>query len=237
MRELGLGATSAGAIRIVRHRAEELRLDTSHFRGMRRWTDGQLRDAITGSRTWDEAIAKLGLSANSGNIRPFIKSHAVRLGLEYSHLVSRSATETHSPVAGAWLQQGQLRHLRDAGGAIAAAWFTLCGCTVSFPIEPAIYDLLVAFPDGIKRVQVKTSTSDAGYGWQACVGHRPYTTMDLGPVAPYDPHDIDYFFIIDGDLAMYLIPCRVIAGHAGILLSAYQDYIVGDARGLMTLAA
>ena len=34
-----------------------------------------------------------------------------------------------------------LKHLRDAGRTIAAAWFTLRGASVSFPIEPAIYDL------------------------------------------------------------------------------------------------
>jgi len=42
MRELGLNATSAGAIRIVRRHTIRLGLDTSHFRGKRRWSDAQL---------------------------------------------------------------------------------------------------------------------------------------------------------------------------------------------------
>jgi hypothetical protein len=44
---------------------------------------------------------------------------------------------------------------------------------------------------------------------------------------------IDWFFIVDGDLAIYLIPSRVIAGRVGILLRAYTKYIVGSAAGLM----
>ena len=30
---------------------------------------------------------------------------------------------------------------------IAAAWFTMCGCDVLFPIEPAVYDLVVSMPE------------------------------------------------------------------------------------------
>ena len=50
---------------------------------------------------------------------------------------------------------------------------------------------------------------------------------------PYDPELIDWFFIVDGDLAIYLIPSRVIAGRVAILLRTYTKYIVGNAAGLM----
>ena len=46
---------------------------------------------------------------------------------------------------------------------------------------------------------------------------------------------IDLFFIVDGDLSLYLIPSKVIAGRVGILLRAYTKYIVGNAAGLMAL--
>ena len=39
--------------------------------------------------------------------------------------------------------------------------------------------------------------------------------------------------IVDGDLAIYLIPSRAIAGRAQILLRSYRKYIVGNAAGLM----
>lgn len=61
MRQLGLNATSAGAIRIVRRHAARLGLDTSHFRGKRRWSDAQLKRAVTQSRSWDEVLDALGL--------------------------------------------------------------------------------------------------------------------------------------------------------------------------------
>jgi len=40
--------------------------------------------------------------------------------------------------------------------------------------------------------------------------------------------------IVDGDLTMYLIPSRVIAGRVTILLHAYARYIVGSAAGFIT---
>jgi hypothetical protein len=44
---------------------------------------------------------------------------------------------------------------------------------------------------------------------------------------------IDWFFIVDGDLNIYLIPSQVIGGRVGILLRAYSKYIAGSAAGLM----
>jgi hypothetical protein len=38
---------------------------------------------------------------------------------------------------------------------------------------------------------------------------------------------------VDGNLTIYLIPSRVIAGRVGILLRTYTKYIVGNAAGLM----
>jgi hypothetical protein len=49
----------------------------------------------------------------------------------------------------------------------------------------------------------------------------------------YDPDEIDLFFIVDGDMIMYLIPSRAIAGRVGILLRTYQKYTVGSAQGLL----
>ena len=52
-------------------------------------------------------------------------------------------------------------------------------------------------------------------------------------LVPYDPDSIDLFFIVDGDLSLYLIPSRVIGGRVGLLLRTYSKYIVGNAAGLM----
>ncbi len=126
-----------------------------------------------------------------------------------------------------------LSHLRDAATSIAASWFSLCGFSVALPVEPTIFDLLVSTPDEIKRVQVKTTTYYSKDGWMVVVGRRPYSVGNREPLVPYDPELIDWFFIVDGDLSIYLVPSRVIAGCVRILLRTYTKYIVGNAAGLM----
>jgi PD-(D/E)XK endonuclease len=227
MRELGLKATSAGAIRIVRRHAVRLGLDTSHFRGKRRWSDAQLRRAVSQAQSWDEVLEDLGLAINGGGMRTHLRSHAIRLGLDFSHL-QHDVSVAPEPQE----LKPDLRHLREAGACIAAAWFTLSGCTVLFPVEPAAYDLVVSMPEGLGRIQVKTTTHNTKNGWLAGVGRRPYSIRKDAPLVAYDPDIIDFFCVIDGDLAIYLIPSRVIAGRTKILLRTYTKYIVGNAGGL-----
>jgi PD-(D/E)XK nuclease superfamily protein len=112
----------------------------------------------------------------------------------------------------------------------------LCGYGVLFPIESALYDLVVEMPEGLTRVQVKTTTYNSRNGWQVGVGRRPYSIHKDAPLVPYDPDVIDYFFIIDGDITMYLIPSGVIAGRVGLLLRTYKAYVVGNAGGLLGAA-
>src|SRR5512133_2342851 len=73
MRKLGLNASSAGAIRIVRRDVDRLGLDTSHFRGKRIWSDAQLRRAVMDSQSWDELISTLSLAPGSGDARTRVK--------------------------------------------------------------------------------------------------------------------------------------------------------------------
>jgi hypothetical protein len=123
--------------------------------------------------------------------------------------------------------------LRRAAESLAATWFVLCGRNVAFPVEPDTYDLLVDMPDGLKRVQVKTTTFKSKDGWLAQIGRRPYSIGNNAALVPYDPDVIDLFFIVDGDLALYLIPSRIVAGRVQILLRAYRAYIVANAAGLI----
>jgi hypothetical protein len=222
MRELGLCVTSAGSIKVVKRHVIRLGLDTSHFTGQRRWSDAQLKRAVSSAYSWPELFTELHM-LGSGDDRIRVKAHAVRLGLDLSRLDGLAA----DPAARLEFNP-DVKHLREAGTAIAAMWFLLCGCNVSVPIEPTLYDLLVSMPDGIKRVQVKTTTYNKG-GWAVTVGRRPYSTDNRGPLVPYDPDLLDLFFILDGDLTMYVIPSRVIAGRVGILLTNYSEYVVGSA--------
>ena len=227
MRELDLCVTSAGAIRGVKRRVSRLSLDTSHFTGQRRWSDAQLRRAVAGAYSWSELFSELGLAHDSVDDRTRVKAHATRLGLDLSRLYGSSTDEVAPPVF-----RPDITHLREAGTAIATMWFLLCGYNASIPIEPALYDLLVAMPDVIKRVQVKTTTFNK-HGWLVRVGRRSYSVGNRGPLVPYDPDLIDLFFILDGDLTMYVIPSRLIAGRVAILLNNYSEYVVGSAAFLM----
>lgn len=227
MRALGMSGTSAGPVRRVKRQARSLGLDTSHFRGKRSWSDGQLRHAVMMGHSWADVLVALGLAVDSGDGRTRVKAHALRLGLDVTHLEGTATISEAAPLA------PDLEHLRKAATSLAATWFVLCGCNAAFPVEPAVYDLLVTTPEGIKRVQVKTTTCYTKDAWQVAVGRRPYSAGNLDRRAPYDPEVIDLFFIVDGNLNIYLIPSRVIAGRVGITLRTYKKYIVGNARGLM----
>jgi hypothetical protein len=47
------------------------------------------------------------------------------------------------------------------------------------------------------------------------------------------PDEVDLFFVVDGDLLLYLIPASVAAGRTTLSLGAYRDFIVGDASSLL----
>lgn len=229
MRELELCVTSSGSIRMVKRRVAFLGLDTSHFTGQRAWSDAELIQAASQARSWSGLLTAIGARSASRAYRIRVKAHAVRLGLDLSHL-DGDAQEANQPLS----PRPALRNLRDAASMLAASWFSLCGFTTAIPVEPTIYDLLVSMPDGIKRVQVKTTTYNSKVGWQVGVGRRPYSIGNRERLVPYDPELIDSFFIVDGDLTMYLIPSQVIAGRVQILLRTYAKYIVGSAAGFMT---
>jgi hypothetical protein len=48
--------------------------------------------------------------------------------------------------------------------------------------------------------------------------------------AVYSPDEIDYFFVVDGELTCYFIPLRVVGGYQEIHLRRYAAFIVGTAR-------
>jgi hypothetical protein len=214
-------------MRRVRRDAGRLALEVSHFKATRTWDDAQLKRAVAEAMSWDDVFASLGLRTLTKQTRARVEGHAIRLGLDVEHL-NIGTTEASRP---SQFQLDPMR-LRDAAAPLAAAWFMMRGCTVSFPVEQAVYDLLAHSDKEILRVQVKTTTTSAATG-TVSVARRPYSAQNLGPRMPYDPRAIDYFFIVDGDCNIYLIPSRVIAGRVGLGLRTYTKYIVGNAAGLL----
>jgi hypothetical protein len=72
----------------------------------------------------------------------------------------------------------------------------------------------------VRRVQVKTTRTRAGGTWKV------YLSTSHGERRTYDPHEIDDFFIIDGDLNYYLIPIEAVGGLHAIHLRSYGRYRV-----------
>lgn len=210
LRELGLTATSSGAMRSVRSHADDLGLEYNHFRSQRRWTERDLRAAIARGSTW-AGVGEI-LRLKGGSEIESLKGHAARLGLETVHL-------TPSPPAPYSVSlEPDITHLDRAGSLLAAAWYTLSGQNVSWPLEPSRFDLLVCTEAGTRRVQVKTTKSRAGHSWKV------YLSTCRRSRRTYTPAEIDDFFILDGDLNAYLIPVAAVGGLHAIHLAAYSQY-------------
>jgi hypothetical protein len=147
LRMLGLRATSAGAMRSVQA-SVHLGLDYTHFTGQRRWTDRQLVEAVRSSLTWTEVASALGLAGGSSTTT--LRGHALRLGLDTSGL-------DHVPTCPTLAEMvPRSAHRARAGSLLAAAWFELCGCAVSWPLEPCRYDLR---PKGAPHVRSRRDRS------------------------------------------------------------------------------
>jgi hypothetical protein len=233
-RELGLKATSAGMLRSVKRHVERLGLDTTHFTHQRAWSDADLRQAVNGASTWSDVLVQLGLT-DRGESRARVKGHALRLGLDTAHLQPPPNAPLPSEVH---RLRPMLNKLRFAAESIAIAWFTFRGVPVAIPTEPRSYDFLATFAGVVNRIQVKSSTqrSCAG-GYLVAVGHRPYSAEKEGGLVPYDPDELDFFFIVSGEGRLFLIPMSVVAGKVSIETSAYSQYRVGDAASLFEAAA
>jgi len=171
-----------------------------------------LARAVAASRSWDQVVVRLALSG--GSSATALKGHATRLGLDFSHF-DRSASRCTALSPTLRFDPDQLPR---AGGLVAATWLTMCGYDVSWPLEPCRYDVLAVRQDHVMRIQVKTTRYHSQGSWRVALstgGRRRET---------YDPDDIDYFFVIDGDFEYYLLPVSVVAGLSTIHLSAYEQF-------------
>jgi hypothetical protein len=221
-------------IRTIKRHTARLELETPHFTGQRRWSDQQLREAVAAASCWADVLAGLDVIDN-GEERVRVKGHAVRLGLDCSHLKSPHAKPVPVDVFDEPVRPEMLRY---SAAALAMAWFTLRGCAVALPIEPQEYDLLVTTSKGIQRVQVKSCAARNAKGyWHVGIGRRPYVLDKSASKMPYDPESIDLFFIVLGDGSIYVIPSTVLAGRVGISAESYTAYRVGDASSLLRSGA
>ena len=213
-------------MRSVKKRVAELGLDTSHFTHQRRWSDEQLRQAVIEATSWTGVLRTLNIDERG---RLSVKWHAARLGLDVSHL-EPPAREIAAEVAALKLRR---ERVPIAAESFAVAWFAVRDIPTAIPAHPAAYDLLATFPEGVRRVQVKTTTYRRKHGsWIVNVGRRPYVLDKSARRTAYRDDELDYYFILDGDGAVYLIPSAVLVGRTELSVGAYRRFIVGDASSL-----
>jgi len=204
----------------LRQRAQALGCDSSHFRHRpTKWTDGQLRRAIQDGNSWGDVLRALGLSS-SGTAAVSVKTRALQLGIDYSHIERRGKVPRGEIP---FIAPPRLDLLRSAAPNLAAAWFLQRGYHVSWPLEPCPYDLLVDAGHIPYRIQVKTATGrDSKTGTWVCglvqSGNRRGT--------PYSPDDIDFFFVVDASGRFFVIPLEEVAGQVTVNLNTMEHRTV-----------
>ncbi len=177
----------------------------------------------------------------SGNARTRIHGRPIRPGLNSGRPEAAVAMVPGSRV----LVPGP-KHLREAGESAVTAWFTLCGRSVPFPIEPTTCDIVVSMPEGLSRPSPGQGNGTlqrkrlAGRCRKASVLGRRHRApgscdSDVGNyfliIGNYFLMIGNYFLIVDGDLNTCLLPGRLIAGRARILPRTYGACIAGNASG------
>jgi hypothetical protein len=111
---------------------------------------------------------------------------------------------------------------------IVAAILELHGARVSWPMEPAPYDLLVDLGARLSKVQVKTAARRQGGSYDCYLTRSTYIASSRWPQRErYAAADVDDFGIVDGDLSVYLIPHSVVGHRAAIRVRCYQQFLVG----------
>ena len=220
-----LGFTTSRSGRALRDICDEHRIDYSHFRRAR----ADLRNlaaVVDQVGTWPDLLERLGYAANSGTARATIRKHCRRMGIATEHLAPQAVPAT------VWSQLAPSpEHLRRAGPHIVAAALTLAGLNVCAAGEGGAYDLLVdEGAAGVKRVQVKTTTTKAGPSWQCMLTRKEYSRSGAGGhrKAVYSSEQVDYFACVSQDLRVYLIPIAEVEGLTMISLRKYARYRVPE---------
>jgi hypothetical protein len=215
MRHLGFVTTNGYLGERLRREAEEAGINFGHFYKRRAdWSNEEVADAVRNSSSWTEALLRLDAPANSFQIAK-LKGRTHKLGLDRSHLGAAWQIEMAMPFR---LDPDPLA-LRLAAPAIATAWFMRRGYGVSLPVEARPYDLIVEADRNLYRIQVKTAGSRDGNTYVARIGRTPKRDRQ---VIPYDPDDVDFFFLIDVDGNLYLVPTAELGGATRVSLSTLE---------------
>ena len=216
-----VGLPSSRHSRRLRSLCDQWAIDYSHFRN-HVFSDEQLVEVLGTAASWAQVLQLLGYAEDSGSARATIRRHARRLGLPTPQFAPGPAASDDAS-----MPEPRRSHLRDAGPTLVAATCMLSGYRVSWPLEPAPYDLLVDTGTRLMRVQVKTCTRMTGGSWVCSLTRSEYADVAGGKRrAWYSPEDIDVFAIVDGEGEVYWIPVARVDGQATVSLRRYGAFRV-----------
>ena len=124
--------------------------------------------------------------------------------------------------------------LRRSAVAVSIEWFMSRGYMASIPFEQTVYDIVVDSDDGLRKIQVKSTTKRDRYG-RFHVGicrnkysrHAKHNASGRRKRRPYRPSEIDYLFIVTSTHDKYLIPIYTVIGKSTVTLGpTYAEYRV-----------
>jgi hypothetical protein len=100
----------------------------------------------------------------------------------------------------------------------AALWFGGLGASVFIPLfhSSPHFDLIADWGEGVKRIQVKTSSVFRKGRWDVTVCTRGGNRSWSGMVKLLDPSQYDYLFVLVSDGRRWLIPANAVEGGCGI---------------------
>jgi len=115
----------------------------------------------------------------------------------------------------------------DVGLGAAIGYFVSQGYSVSIPLtDSQDYDLVVDI-DGLKRIQVKTTSFKSKYGrFFVSLTIKGGNRSSSGKIKNFNKDAVDFVFVLTSDGNKYLIPSSV-CGNSITLGTEYEQYKLG----------
>ncbi len=133
------------------------------------------------------------------------------------------------------------KNLRKSAIGFVSRWFMERGYMVSVPLETASYDLVAESDEGLKRVQVKTTTSRASnQRWQLNCWRAVYDAKAKQNAGgrrrrqAYTPDDADIIAAVTAVFDLYLIPITQNMPKTMVLDHRWKKFKVGGREGSRT---
>lgn len=196
----------------------------------RTFTDEELSLAISKSRSWRNVLINMGRPGSGSTAS--IRKRATELGIKTDHLDGWKGGNRYPQVMPQPVEISSQGILDESAVGIAIAYFMSHGATVSVPLSPTTYDLIADWGEGLKKIQVKSGNCQRkGSPYSVKIVKTRYRKTAEGQPwkyvhSPYEPEDLDLFFILLGDGTRYLIPFDAVSGQSVVSLpgahSMYQ---------------